>query len=255
MVQSVDRALRIVSLVSQNKDGLGVTELASYLELNKSSVFKLLSTLVSHGFIEQDEETKKYKLGYKYLELSAILLESIDIRSQARSFLEKLETLTNEVIHLVIYDQEELVYIEKLEGNETLRTHSKVGRRAPVHCTSVGKVILAHLSEEVVDSIIEKNGLPRHTDYTITNKETLLKELKKVQKQGYGVEVEENEQGISCIAAPIFDHRGNITAAVSISAPSIRLTESRLEELKPAIIQTGLNISKRLGYKSGTNEI
>lgn len=250
MIQSVDRALRIITYVSQKKEGMGVTELAALLDLNKSSIFKLLSTLAAHGFIEQDSDTKKYKLGYKYLELSSILLESLDLRTQAKPFLKELEALTNEVIHLVVYDQGEVVYIEKLEGNETLRTHSKVGKRAPVHCTSVGKVILAYLPDDQVKEIIDKKGLTRHTENTITNKEIFLKELQKVRKQGYGVEIEENEEGITCIAAPIFDHKGEIIAAVSISGPSTRMSEKRLEELMPNIVHTGKIISKRLGLPS-----
>jgi DNA-binding IclR family transcriptional regulator len=248
MVKSVDRALRLITLVSKRKEGIGVTELALDLELNKSSIFRLLSTLVKHGFIEQNFETKKYRLGYKYLELSSMLLESIDLRVQAKPFLEELEAHTNEVIHLVIYDQGEVVYIEKIEGNETLRTHSQVGRRVPMHCTSVGKVILAHLPIEDVLSIYDKKGLPRHTEQTITDKESFLHELRKIKNQGFGTEVEENEQGITCIAAPIFDYEKKITAAVSISGPSTRMSEERLNEIKPILIDIGKKISNRLGY-------
>ncbi|MFC0558830.1 IclR family transcriptional regulator [Halalkalibacter alkalisediminis] len=248
MVKSVDRALQLIHLVSQNKEGRGVTELATHLDLNKSSIFKLLSTLVSHGYIEQDPNTKKYRLGYKYLELSSILLESIDLRTEAKPFLEELESLTNEVIHLVVYDQGEVIYIEKLEGSETLRTHSKVGRRAPMHCTSVGKVILAHLPEHEVSAIIDKYGLPRHTEKTITDRDQFLLELQKIKRKGFGVEVEENEAGISCMATPIFDNRGKIVAAVSISGPSTRLTKERIERLSSILIEVGSKISRRLGF-------
>src|SRR5699024_6084662 len=155
--------------------------LSKLIEINKSSIYKLLSTLAIHGFIEQDLETKKYRLGYKYLELSSILLESMDIRSEAAPYLKKLENLTNEVIHLVVDDQGEIVYIEKLEGNETLRTHSQIGRRAPVHCTSVGKAILAHLLQSEVEKILNKFGLRKHTENTITDKGEFLEELKKVK--------------------------------------------------------------------------
>jgi IclR family transcriptional regulator, KDG regulon repressor len=248
MVKSVDRALTIISLVSKRKEGVGVTELAADLELNKSSIFRLLSTLVKHGFIEQNPETKKYRLGYKYLELSSMLLESIDLRAQAKPLLEELASHTSEVIHLVVYDQGEVVYIEKLEGNETLRTHSQVGRRAPMHCTSVGKVILAHLPLNEIVDIIDKHGLPKHTENTITDKEAFFKELGKIRNEGFSTEKEENEPGITCIAAPIFDHARKITAAVSISGPSIRMTEERLAEIKPFIVDIGKKISQRLGY-------
>ncbi|WP_026574582.1 IclR family transcriptional regulator [Bacillus sp. UNC438CL73TsuS30] len=248
MVKSVDRALTIISLVSKRKEGMGVTELAANLDLNKSSIFRLLSTLADHGFIEQNPETKKYRLGYKYLELSSMLLESIDLRTQAKPFLEELESQFNEVIHLTVYDQGEVIYIEKLEGSETLRTHSQVGRRAPMHCTAVGKVILAHLPLNEIVDIIDKYGLPKQTEQTITDKDSFFKELGKIRNEGIGKEVEENEPGVSCIAAPIFDHRKKITAAVSISGPSFRMTEERLEEIKPIIMDIGKKISKRLGY-------
>lgn len=248
MIKSVDRALTIITLVSKHKEGVGVTELASDLEINKSSIFRLLSTLVKHGFIEQNPETKKYRLGYKYLELGSMLLESIDFRTQAKPFLEELNSHINEVIHLVVYDQGEVVYIEKLDGNETLRTHSRVGRRAPLHCTSVGKVILSHLPSDEIVALIDKNGLPKHTEHTITDKDVLLQELKKIKDQGYGTEVEENESGITCIAAPIFDNRKKITAAVSISGPSMRMSDEILTEIRPILIEIGKKISSRLGY-------
>ncbi|WP_198153459.1 IclR family transcriptional regulator [Thalassobacillus sp. C254] len=248
MVKSVDRALRIISLISKQKEGMGVTELGERLGIGKSSTYKLLSTLTEHGYIEQDEGTKKYRLGYKYLELSALLLESMDIRSLAAPFLKEVEAITNEVVHLVVYDQGEIVYIEKLEGNEILRTHSKVGRRAPVHCTSVGKVILSHLEDREVRNILTKQGMAVHTENTITSIDEFLKEIHKVNKQGFAVEKEENEVGITCIAAPIFDNRGKIAAAVSISGPSIRMSDKRLQELKPLIMKTGKQISNRLGY-------
>lgn len=248
MVKSVDRALTIITIVSKKKEGIGVTELANQLDLNKSSIFRLLSTLVAHGFIEQDPESKKYRLGYKYLELSAKLLDSIDIRMEAKPFLQELEAFTNEVIHLVVYDQGEVVYIEKLEGNETLRMHSQVGKRAPMHCTSVGKVILAHLPAEESLNIIKRKGLSRHTENTITDQDVLLTELTKIKKQGYGVEVEENETGITCVAAPIFNNAGKIAAAVSISGPSIRMGKDRIDQLKEKVMEICSKISARLGY-------
>lgn len=250
MVKSVSRALDIITLVSMKKGGLGVTEIAKQIDINKSSVYRILSTLVQYGYIEQDAETGKYKLGYKFLEVSSKLLESIDLRAEARPFLQELENETNEVIHLVVYDQGEVVYIEKLEGNETLRMHSKVGKRAPMHCTSVGKAILAHLPSSVVLDILERKGMPVHTDKTITDKEEFLKELSQVRQKGFALDLEENEYGITCIAVPIFDHLGKVIAAVSISGPTMRMTEDRMNTLKSVMVKTGKAISARLGHVS-----
>ncbi|MGE8203286.1 IclR family transcriptional regulator [Heyndrickxia sp. NPDC080065] len=252
MVKSVSRALDIITLVSMKKGGLGVTEIANQIDINKSSVYRILSTLVQYGYVEQDSETGRYKLGYKFLEISSKLLESIDLRAEARPFLQVLENETNEVIHLVVYDQGEVVYIEKLEGNEILRMHSKVGKRAPMHCTSVGKAILAHLPTSVVLDILERKGMPVHTDKTITDKETFQKELIKVKQKGFALDLEENEYGIACIAAPIFDHSGKVIAAVSISGPTMRMTEDRLNQLQSTIVHTGQKISARLGWDRGS---
>jgi DNA-binding IclR family transcriptional regulator len=249
MVKSVSRALDIITLVSIKKGGLGVTEIANQIDINKSSVYRILSTLVQYGYVEQDVETGKYKLGYKFLEISSKLLESIDLRAEARMYLQELENETNEVIHLVVYDQGEVVYIEKLDGSETLRMHSKVGKRAPMHCTSVGKAILAHLPSGVVLDILERKGLPMHTDKTITNKDDFLLELNTVRQKGYALDLEENENGITCIAVPIFDHMGNAIAAVSISGPTIRMTNERLEQLQSRMQNIGRQISSRLGYE------
>jgi len=248
MVKSVSRALWIIEIVSSKKDGLGVTEIARQMDINKSSVYRILSTLVQHGYIEQDEETERYKLGYKFLEMSSKLLESIDLRAEAKPYLRELEKATNEVVHLVVYDQGEVIYIEKLEGTETLRMHSKVGKRAPMHCTAVGKAILAYLPLPVVLDILDRKGMPQHTDQTITDKEVFLNELAAVRQTGYALDLEENEYGIRCIAVPIFDHSGNVIAAVSVSGPTIRMTDERLEQLQAHMRHIGQQISARLGY-------
>ncbi|MFP3392668.1 IclR family transcriptional regulator [Brevibacillus sp. SIMBA_040] len=252
IVQSVDRALQLFEQISKRKEGYGITELSNSISLNKSSVYRMVSTLVRHGLVEQDAETEKYKLGYKVLELSSILLDSIDLRREARASLKKLEQQTNEVIHLVVYDRGEVVYIEKLEGNETLRMHSKVGSRAPMHCTSVGKMILAHLPASDVAYVIDRHGMKPHTPHTITDKNVLLKQLAEIKARGYALDLEENEMGITCMAAPIFDHTGKIAASVSISGPTMRMTSERIEEVKASIIEVSRQISNRLGYVGRT---
>ncbi|MGN1402270.1 MAG: IclR family transcriptional regulator [Bacillus sp. (in: firmicutes)] len=248
MVKSVSRALDIIQLVSDRRDGLGVTEIANQMDINKSSVHRILSTLSAYGYIEQDQQTGRYKLGYAFLAVSSKLLDSIDLRAVSKPYLTELEAETNEVIHLVVYDRGEVVYIEKLDGNEALRMHSKVGKRAPMHCTSVGKAILAHIGEEEVQDILNRKGLPKHTEHTITDQDAFMEELAKVKSEGYALDLQENEYGIICIAAPIFDHQGNVCAAISISGPSMRMTDERMLGLKTKILETGRLISARVGY-------
>lgn len=251
-VQSVDRALQILGYLGSKREGYGVTELSREIGLNKTSVYRMLSTFVKHGYAEQDPETERYKLGYKVLELSSSLLESIDLRVEAKVFLRELEQFTNEVIHLVVYSNGEVVYIEKLEGTETLRMHSKVGTRAPMHCTSVGKVILAYLPQDEVTQIVEKHKLPKHTEHTITDKEAFYKHLAEVRERGYALDLEENELSICCIATPIFDRTGRVTAAVSVSGPSTRMTSETMDLLKDKMIDISKRISARLGFRGNS---
>lgn len=250
IVKSVSRALQIIDIVSTKKDGLGVTEIAKQMDINKSSVYRILTTLAQHGYIEQHPETERYKLGYKFLEISSKLLDSIDLRQEARPYLRQLEKETNEVVHLVVYDQGEVIYIEKLEGTETLRMHSKVGKRAPMHCTAVGKAILAYLPPTVTAEIIDRKGLPKHTDLTITDREAFFRELDSVRQNGYALDLEENEYGIRCVAVPIFDYTGSVVAAVSVSGPTIRMTDDRIAGLAMRMRQIGKELSARLGHRS-----
>jgi IclR family KDG regulon transcriptional repressor len=249
-VKSVDRAMQILKLVARKKEGSGVTELSNGVDINKSSVYRILSTLVKHKLVEQDPSSEKYKLGYGLLELATSLLESIDLRAEAYPFLKELEKETNEVIHLVVYDQGQVVYIDKLEGTETLRMHSKMGRRAPVHCTAVGKSILAHLPLEQVNDILDRHGMPRHTPKTITDKESFMRQLQEVREKGFALDDEENEIGIICIAAPIFDHRAQAFAAVSVSGPIMRMSDERQRQWVGLVKRTSAEISQRMGHKA-----
>jgi IclR family transcriptional regulator, KDG regulon repressor len=250
LVKSLDRALQIFDVLSSRRGGFGVTEISKEIGLNKTSVYRMLSTFVRHGYVEQDAETEKYKLGYKILELSSALLEFIDLRTEAKPILKELESFTNEVIHLVVYDRGEVVYIEKLEGNETLRMHSKVGTRAPMHCTGVGKVIMAYLPSSEVSKILDQQELAQHTIHTIVDKVLLRDQLLEIRGNGFAFDLEENEMGITCIAAPIFDHTGKVIAAASISGPTIRMTTERLGELQGHITDICKRISVRLGYRA-----
>lgn len=247
-IKSVERAFQILESVSLAKNGVGITELSSSLRMYKSTIHRVLSTLVSAGYAEQDSQTGRYKLGYKLVEVSSRLLNNLDVRREALPYLQELADETKEVVHLVVLDQGQVVYIEKVEGTETIRMHSRVGTRAPVHCTGVGKAILAHLPQTNINEILQVHGLPFHTPYTIATEEGLYQELQKIRQQGYAFDLEENEIGITCVAAPIWDHRKLVAASISVSAPTMRMQETRLQELAQFVKEIGLKISGRLGY-------
>ena len=248
-VKSVDKACLLIEVVSDYPEGIGITELAQHVDMVKSTVHRLLTTLMKRGYIEQDASTGKYKLGYTLLDLGMKLLSSIDLRREALSFLQELADASNEVVHLAFLDQGEIVYVEKVESLNTIRMHSRVGKRVPVHATGLGKAILAFLPYQETLSIIDRYGLPALTEHTITDKSTFLKSLEDTRRNGYAIDVEENQLGISCVATPIWDNNHRVVAACSVSGPSVRVTWERMQELIPLVRSTGANISERLGYR------
>lgn len=248
-VKSVERALLLLEAVSEHPNGVAITELAQEVGMVKSTVHRLLSTMSKRGYIEQDLQSGKYKLGYTVLDLGMRLLSSIDLRREAAPYLQALANHANEVVHLALLDKGEVVYIEKVESKNTIRMVSRVGKRVPVHATGLGKVILAFLPREETVQIIERYGLPRLTEFTITNRDFLLASLEETKSSGFAVDVEENELGICCVAAPILEQGGRVIAACSVSGPSIRMDIHRLRALFPLVKETGQKISERLGAK------
>jgi len=253
LVQSIERVVTILDVLAQSSQGISLRELSARVKLPKGTTHRLLSSLAYYGYIRQTPETKNYHLGFRLIELGNSLLNQLDIRSQAKPFLSDLAAKINETVHLVILDQYEALYIEKVESNVKqggLQMVSQVGFRVPVHCSSVGKVLLAHLPEDELDGIIQQMGLPKRTKNTITDPENLKAHLKMVRSQGFAIDDEENEEGIRCVGAPIFNQQDQVIAAISISGPTIRITKKLLQNsLKREIIKTASAISRELGYQ------
>ncbi|MBM7556859.1 IclR family transcriptional regulator [Halanaerobacter jeridensis] len=248
LVKSVNRSVNILEELSKYEDGLGVTELSNRLDVHKSSVHRLLSTLLYRGLVEQNEENGKYELGLKIFELGSRIFNELEVREYAKPYLEQLVKKTNETVHLVTLDQGEVLYLDKVSSPETITMASQIGARAPIHSTAVGKAIAAHLEEKRVEEIISKKGMPKRTENTITELEEFKENLGLIRERGYAIDEIENEAGIRCIAAPIFDYDGKVVAAVSISGPTIRVTQDRISNLANQVTETGLQISYRLGY-------
>lgn len=248
-VKSVDRACLLIEKVSDYPGGIGITDLATEVGMYKSTVHRLLTTLMKRGYIEQEASTGKYKLGYTLLDMGMKLLSSIDWRREALPYLQRLAVESHEVVHLAILDQGEIVYVEKVESENTIRMYSRVGKHVPVHATGLGKVILAFLPVSKAVSIVDRYGLPALTEHTITDRSKFLKSLDEIREKGFAVDIEENQLGISCVAAPIWDNDQRVVAACSVSGPSLRMTPKRIQELVPFVVGTGQQISERLGYR------
>jgi IclR family transcriptional regulator, KDG regulon repressor len=248
-VQSLERALTILNKLSEYPDGIQITRLSEQVGLTKSTIHRLLATLSSMNYVVKDEETDKYKLGLQVLFLSRNLLNNSDIVTVSKPFLEKLSQEVNETVHLCIEDRGEVVYIDKIESTQTIRMYSRVGSRAPMYCTGVGKILLSDKNPDVFEEIVSKINFIPKTPSTITSKEQFIEEIEKVKSQGYALDNAENEIVLRCIAAPIFDHKGKIIASFSISGPSNRVTlelinDSLIEKMK----QYSIAISRNLGY-------
>jgi DNA-binding IclR family transcriptional regulator len=248
-VQSLERALTLLNKLSEYPDGIQITRLSEQVGLTKSTIHRLLATLSSMNYVVKDEETDKYKLGLQVLFLSRNLLNNSDIVAVSKPFLEKLSQEVNETVHLCIEDRGEVVYIDKIESTQTIRMYSRVGSRAPMYCTGVGKILLSDKNPDVFEEIVSKINFIPKTPSTITSKEQFIEEIEKVKSQGYALDNAENEIVLRCIAAPIFDHKGKIIASFSISGPSNRVT---LELINDSLIEKmqhySLAISRNLGY-------
>ncbi|MDQ0856953.1 IclR family transcriptional regulator [Bacillus sp. V2I10] len=248
-VQSLERALTLLNKLSEYPEGIQISRLAEQVGLTKSTVHRLLATLTNMNYTIKDEETDKYKIGLQVLFLSRNLINNINVVTIAKPFLEKLCQEVNETIHLCIEDRGEVIYIDKIESNQTIRMYSRIGSRAPIYCTAVGKVLLSGMDQDKKNETISKMKFIPKTPTTITSKEEFLEEIEKVDSQGYALDNSENEASLMCIAFPIFDHNGKIIASFSVSGPNNRVTPELIETtLIGKMKQCSIEISRNLGY-------
>ena len=247
-VQSVVRALRLMDALGEGRGEIGIGELSKRVGLHVSTVHRLLATLVQQGYCRQNPETGRYALGAKLFHLAEAYLGQLDLRHVVRPVLEQLCQQTGETANLVILDRQEALYLDKVESPQSLRIFSRIGRRAPLHSTAVGKVLLAYRSEPQVEALLGTGPLERLTKRTMTSMSQLKRELEAVRHQGYALDREECEEGACCIAVPILNARGAAEAALGVSAPVTRLTPRRVEELVPIMLRTGQELSARLGF-------
>ncbi|GAA4717475.1 IclR family transcriptional regulator [Brevibacillus fulvus] len=249
-VQSVDRALHILELLKEQNEGLGITELANRMDIAKSTVHRLLTSLKKQGYVRQEPSNERYLLGLKLIELGSFVTRSLEIRKVAIPFMNSLVQETGETSHLVVLEDGEVVYIEKIESPYTIRMYSLIGRRAPVHCTGVGKAIIAYLPEEQVRKLASYRGLRKFTDNTITSLEDLLVHLQEIREMGYALDREEHEAGVHCVAAPIFNHNGEAVSGLSVAGPLMRMDEEKVRFCADRVVHYAREISRHLGFQA-----
>ena len=250
VVQSVDRALDILEAFTYNEEELGVTELSHKLNLHKNNVFRLLATLETRGYIEQDKKTGNYRLGIKIFEVASVFLHHLGLRRQARPILEELVGKCNETAYLAVTERRDVVYVLMHETSHTVRVIPRLGHRLPAYCTASGKIQIAFESQDRLRELFRDHPLRRLTANTITDLDRLLEHLAEVARQGFAVDNEELEEGVCCVAAPVRDYSHKVVAGVGLSGPVSRFSAERIQkELVPLVKEAGAKTSQRLGYE------
>lgn len=244
---TVAKAINILDILAVKADvGVSLAELCSLVEMPKSSTHRYLVTLQELGLAERKSDDHYY-LGTKVIELAGAYLLKSDLRNESQAALDELAVMTGETVHLAVPSGTEVVYIAKVESKHALSMYSHIGARLPMHCTALGKAILAFCASDELHSILT-NPLIMRTPNSITSVEALQNELKIIRLRGYAVDNEENEIGIRCVGAPIFDYSTKPIGAISVSAPRDRMDQERCNSLGPLVHQAALKISKRKGF-------
>lgn len=247
-VQSVDRAMALLVALGQAGRPLSVRELSALVSLPRPTVYRLLQTLQHHGATETTDSG--YIIGPRILWLAAQKLEQTELRSVGRPFLLDLRDQTGETVHMAVLEQGQVVYIDKVEGHGPMRMASAIGKIMPAHCTALGKAMLAHLAPNAVRAIVQRHGMPRRTQQTITSPDVLAAELEAIRSRGFSLDNVENEEGVRCAGAPVFDHLGRVAGAISISGSARDLTLERLRrDIGPRVKEIAERISRAMGWQ------
>ncbi|MCF8077929.1 MAG: IclR family transcriptional regulator [Desulfobacterales bacterium] len=248
MIQSVKRAAAILKLYSPRTQRLGITEIARKLGIHKATAQGLVQTLVAEGFLTQEQETRKYKLGFIIYELGVSLASALKINQVSVDPAHNLAIKTGFLVRLSIPDQDSAIVVLDAYPRAKPFLYPQFGLRFPLYCTSMGKVILAHWSEERLEEYCSKIEFFAFTQNTIVDKHELYKELAEVRQKGYAVNREEHFLSRSAIAAPIFDSSSGVTAAINIVADPSRLLGDNVDNFAPQVISTAMEISQYMGY-------
>ena len=250
--ESVSSVLKVFSILNAlgEQKSIGVSELSQRLMMSKATTYRFLQTMKTLGYISQENEDDKYSLTLKLFELGSKSLEYVDLISLADKEMLLISEQTNEALHLGALDDKAIIYIHKIDSNYNLRMQSKIGRRNPLYSTAIGKVLLAAKEESFVRETLSEVEFIKHTDKTLENTDQLLVELETVKAQHYAEDNQEQEPGLRCIAAPIYDRFGNVIAGLSISFPTIRFDIERMPYYVDLLHQAGERISSQLGYKN-----
>lgn len=248
-VRAVERALQILECFDDEHSERGISEISQAVGLHKATAHRIVTTLSNFGYLERASDGQKYRLGIQLATLGSRVVNRMDLRSEALPYMQELVKQWDEVCDLSIFDQGSVFYIEVLQDNHALKISASVGQSLPAHCTASGKMFLAHLPTRELEKYLSQS-LASHTENTISSPEVLRKQLEEIRKQGYAIDQEEYEEGISSVAAPITNRKGQVIAVISMPGPTNRMMPDRLCEIAKPLVSAAQNISKKLGWHS-----
>jgi IclR family KDG regulon transcriptional repressor len=247
-VRAVERAARILACFDNDNPTMSLTEIAHAVDLHKSTTHRIVTTLLHQKFLERSSDGQKYRLGIRLANLGFRVIQRMDIRREAIPVMSGVRDRWDETCDLSIFDDEHVLYIEVMHSNHALTIAAAVGQHLPAHCTASGKLFVANMNPENLDSFLERT-LQGHTCNTVTSPDELRSQLQQIREQGFSVDQEEYETGICAVSAPIRDQSGAMVAALSIPSPTSRMTPSRITEISLALIDAAKSISRRLGWQ------
>jgi len=244
---SVEKALNILSLFNSEVHELRNIEISEMLNIPAATVSGLVFTLKDNGYLDQNDETKKYRLGVELLDRASVFLDQIDIRKIAKPHMEEVRNWCGESVNLALRKEKEVIYIERLLSDHSLSIHLELGKRAPIHTTALGKAIVAFLPNNEFSELFNNYRFFSVTEYSITDLITFKEDIQKIRNLGYAIDNQENEIGGRCIGVPIFDHNHYPFSAVSVSVPIQRLPSNRVNEYGQYLLKVSKSISKKIG--------
>jgi IclR family KDG regulon transcriptional repressor len=255
-VSGAARTMAILEALAEHPEESGVSEIAQKLDMSKSTVYRFLQSLKTRGYVVQDAEDR-YRLSVRLFELGAQALPHLDIVREAEPGMRHINELTGETVHLGILDEGSIVYVHKIDSKYNLRMYSRIGRRAPLYCTGIGKVLMAWLDQPELMAHLQDESFKPRTANTLTSIEAYLQELSVVRAQGYAEDHEEFEDNMRCLAAPIRDRFGHVVGGMSVSFPCFRFRDELKQDYVKRLMEAAEQISRQLGWhsKSSTNAL
>jgi DNA-binding IclR family transcriptional regulator len=243
---TAQKALRTLEVIARATQPVSLSEVAEQIGTDKSTAYRMLITLVDAGYVLRDSKTKHYRLSYKVVSLSRNLLAENEVFRLSREILTQITITTQETAHLCILDGYESVLVQRVKGSQLVAVDFQVGDRSPLHCTSIGKALLAFQDVRFTEAVIAA-GLPKYASNTITDEDSLRRELSIVRAQGYAIDDHEFADNMRCIAVPVFERDYRVQMGISISGPDSRFTLAKLDALKQPLVEASRNLSRLLG--------